>query len=275
MTTTTHQQAPAPTSGYNLTISFGLISIPVKYSQSREDKAVGVKRSMFTVDGHPVGAMSYDKQTGAKVEKADVVYRADVDGVWVDVTDEEIATYTHDETLLAGVGAIDTFVPLAAIGTEYRVLDTYYVQAAPNGSGKNKTANPAAEKALGLLTSTMALREVAALFRLPTSRGIAKWAALLPDGRMVTLLFASEVRAAFPRPEPTATPAEEALALQLIDSIGVSTPVLDDEATPALRTYLEAKAAGKRPEAPAAATITADVLDLEAALAASLGEKVA
>jgi non-homologous end joining protein Ku len=269
-TTSTHTQAPAPRSGYNLTVSLGLLNIPVKYHQAKQDDAVGIKRSQFTADGHPVGSMPYDKQTGATVEKDGIIKKAQVDDVWVEVTDEEIETYTSNPDLMAGVASIETFVPVESIGREYVVADTYYVRPAPIGSGRSAKQNPAAEKAFALLVATMETKGVAALFRIPTSRSVAKWAALLPDGRMVTLRYASEVRVAPALPEPSHSVAEAALAAQLIDSLGVSTPVLEDEATPQLRTYLEAKAAGQKPEAPVATAIGADVLDLEAALAASL-----
>lgn len=265
---TTHRQAAAPSRSTNsLTLSWGLISIPLSVYTGSEKAGSGVVRREFTADGHEVGRQSYDKQTGAPItDTSGVVKKAQAsDGTWVELTDDEIAVATGG--VVKGLAEIICFVPLEAVGSEYVVEASNQVRPTQRKVGKEKRPDPAAEKAFGLLTSAMRTKGVAALVKVAL-RGPAKFMAVTPDGEMHTLAFAETLRQPMEMSQASHSDAELALGLQLIDSVGVDTPVLTDDATPKVKAYIEAKAAGQAPQA--VEVEAAPVVDLAAALAASL-----
>jgi DNA end-binding protein Ku len=236
-----HDNGTQPGSGGSYTLSWGLISIPVKVFTGTE-RTPAVKRSMFTDEGHPLGSMSYDKDTGDPYE-GEVTYKAKAsNGVWVDLNDDEVALAVggeHPAQLLT----IEKFVPLSSIGREYLVEKYDQVRPATSQSGRNKVANPAAEKAFVLIT---------------------------PEGQFVYVLFAEQVRAPLAWPEAEVPENEMALARQLIDAVGVGVPELHDEASTAVLALIEAKAEGRTPEVATVSSMPAPTIDLAAALAASL-----
>jgi DNA end-binding protein Ku len=270
---TTHAQAEAPSrSTGSVTVSWGLVTIPCSIYSAAED--IRVARHEFTNDGNAVGRRSYDKVTGDNVDAADVIKRATAsDGSLVDLTDDEIEQATLP---VKGEASIESFIPLSAIGTTYHVASECQIRPA-----MVKKAYPTSSaKAFALLCKSMEDQGLAALVKV-AMRGPAKYAAVCPDGRLVFLHFAEEVRA--PRPEVTATftDAELAAAKSLIDAVGTSVPVLNDKATAALQKFVDAKAAAGdsyvAPVAPApAAALTDDLAAmLEAAVAAAKAAKSA
>jgi DNA end-binding protein Ku len=262
-----HDNGTQPGSGGSYTLSWGLISIPVKVFTGTE-RTPAVKRSMFTDEGHPLGSMSYDKDTGDPYE-GEVTYKAKAsNGVWVDLNDDEVALAVggeHPAQLLT----IEKFVPLSSIGREYLVEKYDQVRPATSQSGRNKVANPAAEKAFVLLSTAMAQMGVGALVKV-ARRSSYGYAVITPEGQFVYVLFAEQVRAPLAWPEAEVPENEMALARQLIDAVGVGVPELHDEASTAVLALIEAKAEGRTPEVATVSSMPAPTIDLAAALAASL-----
>lgn len=222
----------------NLNVSFGMVSIPLAVYASVDDES-RTKRSRFTIDGHPIGNMPYSKGTG-KPYVGDVVLKVEVaTDQWVELTDDEIEAVLGDG--LRGVADIETFVPLAAIGREYIVLDVKQVRPRKLDDGKKKVDDPNAAKAFKLLREAMATKQVAGLLKV-TLRTVQRYAALTPDGYLLILAYADQVRQDLPLPDPEVSDKERMLAAQLVESvIGVDTPVLVDTDGAKIAEYLASK----------------------------------
>jgi DNA end-binding protein Ku len=262
-----HDNGTQPGSGGSYTLSWGLISIPVKVFTGTE-RTPAVKRSMFTDEGHPLGSMSYDKDTGDPYE-GEVTYKAKAsNGVWVDLNDDEVALAVggeHPAQLLT----IEKFVPLSTLADTYRVEKYDQIRPATSQSGRNRVPNPAADKAFVLLMRVLAERQLGALVKV-ARRSSYGYAVITPDGQFVYVLFAEQVRSQLPWPEADVTDAELELANKLIDAVGVDMPELHDEASTAVLALIEAKAEGRTPEVATVSSMPAPTIDLAAALAASL-----
>lgn len=269
-----HARAAAPSAPGNLIVSCGLLAIPVNVYTGL-DPANSVPRKTFTKDGHPVGSLSYDKETGQTLEAgAEVVKMVEHAEQLVELTDEEVEAAVGPP--VKGTAEIIAFVPLASIGREYVVETVQQMRPAPIRSGRKKMPNPAGEKAFCLLMKAMETKQVAGLMRIP-GRTSTRPAALLPDGRLMLLAWCDRVRQQLPMPEAPVSETELALAEKLIEGVGISTPVLIDEDAAKIRAYLDVKLkAGKavpieqrEPEAPKAEV---DLADLLAASLAALKE---
>jgi non-homologous end joining protein Ku len=246
-------------------ISWGLVQIPVRLHKLTEGGGSVPTRSKFTADGHPIGNRNYDKETGENYD-GDITMKVALGDRWVELTNDEIAAHA---TGTKGLADIEAFIPIDTIGTLYATETVGAWTPDTMTVGKTKMVDPAAAKACALLRKAMAAQQVAALVLVPSTAG-GKYIALLPDGTTANLSYADQVRL-IPDTvdEVEVSDAEMALAAQLIDGIGIATPVLTDPAGELLRTYLEGKAAGVEPTitvAPAAAP----TVDLMAALTASL-----
>lgn len=266
MDTTQHALAEPSSRGTNLTLSWGLVNMNLKVFGGTADAAT--HRSQFSPAGNPVGYTNVDKTTGQPVTADQITKKALAsDGAtWVPLSDAELAQIFADTGLAAKSAAtVDTLVPVEAIGTVYAVDSIGYLRAAPIKSGKASVPNPAMDKALALFLAALEHRGKAALVRIGE-----KWAAILPDGRFAKLCFAEAIRQAPPLATPDLSERELELALGIIDSIGEGLPVLHDDVGARIRAFVDAKAAGKA--APVAAPVAAEpeVIDLMAALEASV-----
>ena len=266
--TDSHHGGSTPTRATaSLTLGWGLVSIPVSLYAATEGAKAAVERHEYTADGHPVGRQPYDKVTGEPVTADVVVKMASAStGALVELTDDELATLTAGPR---GSADIEAFVPLLALADGTYVVEGYnQVRPARQKAGSRKMENPAAAKAFALLLEAMAANGVAALVKV-TLRGPARYAAVLPDGRLALLAWSRQVRPALPLPDVELSEAELQMGRQLVEAVGISTPVLVDEAGEALARYVDDKAAGEAP-VPAPAEEPAAVIDLTAALEASL-----
>jgi DNA end-binding protein Ku len=251
----------------SLTLGWGLVSIPVSLYAVTEGAKAAVERHEYTLDGHPVGRQPYDKETGEPVAADQIVKMATSGtGALVELTDEELAALTAGPR---GTADIETFVPLSALADGTYVTEGYnQVRPARTKTGSRRSENPAAAKAFALLLEAMAANRVAALVKV-TLRGPARYAAVLPDGRLALLAWARQVRPARALPEAELGEAEVQMGRRLVEAVGISTPVLEDTAGEALARYVDEKAAGSATP-PAPAEEAAPVIDLTAALQASL-----
>lgn len=264
MTNPDHALSPRGGYGNAVNLSWGLVQIPIRLFVVADGERAVPARSMFTLDGHPIGNRKYDKTTGENYE-GPIVKKAAIGSEWVELTDNEIA---ENSTLIKGIAEIEAFIPLAALDDMY-VTEGYKMWLPDTITvGKTKMVSPGAAKAAALLRKAMANSQVAALVMVPSTAG-GQYVALLPDGRAAMLSFAESVRPIVDTVADTeVTPAEMELAAKLIAGIGISTPVLHDVAGARLRDFLAAKASGD--VVPAVVTAEAQPVDLIAALAGSI-----
>ena len=164
MNTTVIAQAPEPSrSTGSVTVSFGLLSIPVSlYTATRSTRTV--RHEHVVVDGqyHPVGRQSYDKVTGEPVDRAEVIKTVEVGDVLVPVTDEAYANATGADAL-AGRLDLEATLPAADLPLRFVPEGTTY-QVRPQ---KAKKAGAAAggERALALLLAALDEAGVVAIGR--------------------------------------------------------------------------------------------------------------
>ncbi len=263
---TTTALAPAPQrSTTSFHIGWGLIDIAVSAYTGTEETRVA--RKEFLVEGDtlvPVGRAAIRKDTGEVIESSDVVRMAQASsGEWVALSDEEIAECTSPR----GQAEIVAFVPVKETG---QYLAEGQMQVRPQAV-KGKVA-PATEKAYALLMAAMKKRKVVALVKV-AMRGPARFALIDSEGTMTLVRTADAVRTARPLPEVTIAKPHLEMAMALIDSVGVDTPVLTDDTAPVVSKFVEAKATGKPVEVKAAPSIAAG--DLMAQLEASIAAKKA
>jgi Ku protein len=256
--------APAPQrASTKFTIAFGILNIPVSVYTGTEETRVS--RKEFLLDGNDptdvaIGRSPVRKDTGEVVSSEQVVRMAEAStGAFVILTDDEIA----DASSPKGLGDIVTFVPAKDTG-QYLAADQ--VQIRPQ-STKGK-AEPAAEKAFALLLATLKATKTVALIRVAL-RGPARHGLLDSTGTLTFVRTADQVREARPlNTDFKFSPAELNLAKQLVEAVGIDTPVLVDDTAPAVKAYVEAKAKGV--PAPVKSEAPAIPLDIMAALSASI-----
>jgi non-homologous end joining protein Ku len=255
-------QAPAPSRASNgFKLAFGpMMLIDLSVFTGTEETRVTRKEFLETPAGDvEVGRSAVRKDTGEVIDSADVVRKAFAsNGVAVVLTDDEIA----DRTMPKGVADIISFVPVKNVG-QYLAQDQ--VQVRPRAT-KGKV-DAAAEKAFALVCATMKANKVVALVKVAL-RGPAKHGLLFPDGSLVFVRTADQVREPRPMADIKFTPAELKLAGMLVEAIGIDTPTIVDDTAPVVRQYVEDKAQGI--PAPVAVEREAIPLDIMAALSASI-----
>lgn len=262
-----YRQSTTKGYGSKVTLSFGLVTIPIRLHLVADSDRSVPARSMFTPDGNPVGNKLYDKTTGADVDRGSVVKMAAFGDQWVELSDDEIEENT---VLVPGLADITGFVPADEFAALYVVEKPAAWRPDRIKIGNTKMYDPAPAKAVALLCKAMAARNLVALALVPSKSG-AQYVALMPDGSAGWVAFATAARPIDPMPEIEVSDVEMGLADQLIDQIGVSAPVLVDVAAERLRTYIASKAetAGVAPTVTPKPTVSpAD--GLLAALAASI-----
>jgi DNA end-binding protein Ku len=259
MTTTALAEMPTKATT-SFTISWGLVSIPVGVYTGTE--TTRVTRKEFVIDGDSlveVGRSPIRKDTGAVIDTAEVIRHAQADsGEWVILTDDEIAQSTSPR----GMGEIVTFVPVKDCS---KYLAENQMQLRPKME-KGKV-NPAADRAFALLMMAMKSTKVAALIKVAL-RGPARYGLLTHDGSFTTVYTADAIRQ--PRPltaDYDFTKDELVMASQLIDVVGIDTPVITDETAPMVQEYVNSKATGVVIDKPLPSIPT---VDLAAALSASI-----
>ena len=249
-------------SSASMTLSWGLVSIPLSVYNGTE--STYVKRQEF-VDGkidHPAGRAIIDKTTGEVVDRARIVKMAEATtGDWVPLNDDEIKACT----LETGLAEIIAFVPREQADL-YVAEDR--IQLRPKKE-KSKV-NPAAVRAYSLLLTAMNLKSVYALVKFAV-RGPARYGLLTTAGDMIYVKSADQVRKAIPVDYREHDSSELQLAEQLIDAVGVSTPLIVDDTAEKVQKMVDAKAGGAAPLAPSEVP-TEDAPDIMASLLASIEE---
>lgn len=261
--TIAHAAAPSRSTA-TAVLSWGLVNIPVSLYTATEETRVA-RSEYVEVEGtfHKVGRQQFDTVTGAIISSSEVVKLATAnDGTLVPLSDDEVASVTLDSD---GTAPIVALLPLADVLTNYRV-EKYY-QVRPKAEKKGGQAH---EHAFGLLTAALAAREQAAVVRISIRNGVARFAALMPDGTMMVLHHTDAVRAERPMPSVDLNERELEMAGKLLDAIGTAVPEMRDENSARVQEYVDAKSTGAAVEVEAPTVISSGGVSLEDLLAASI-----
>lgn len=265
--------APAPKRATtSVTLSAGLITIPLSVYTSTE--STSVTRREF-VDGNPdipVGRVSVRRDTDEVVDRAAVTRMAQADdGSWVVLDDDEIAECVGP----SGGCEVVSFVPVKDAG---RYLTDGLYQVRPKVD--RKRPDTAATAAFALLLAGMKARKVHALVRVAL-RGAPRYALLTIDGDLLMIATADSIREPLDMPDVKPSKADVQKVALLIDAIGIDTPVVVDDFTPKVQEYVNEKASsgGKVAKGAPAAKPTGPTHDLaemfEASIAAAKAKKEA
>src|SRR5579862_1876870 len=249
------------------TISFGLVSIPVRLYPATQSSAAISFNLLHKKDGSRLKQQYVCPRDGEIVSRDDMVkgYEFAKDQ-YVTFTPEELKALEEKATQSID---IDSFVPLSAIDPIY-FERPYYLGPEKGG-----------DKAYLLLAEAMRETGRAALARY-AARG-KQYLVMLrpsPDGRALILqelLYADEVRpmSEVPLPYGSAREAELKLAKQLIDQIASETfepSKYHDEVRERIQADIDRKVQGHDISESAPAPEPARIIDLMAALKASLGK---
>jgi len=252
----------------SLSLSFGLVSIPVKLYSATES-AASVKFSLLAKDGSRVKQQYVSEKDQSVVARADMVrgYEFEKDRFVLFATDE----LKKLEESSSHVVEIVAFVPEKSVDPRY--YDKAYLLAPDKRGGKPYALLMEAMRASGksaLAKWAWKAKQYVVQVR-PTDEGLV----------LQQLLYAAEVRSFKELDiEPvTVSPPELQLALQLIDQI--SEPAYDptqykDEEKLRVLEAIDRKIAGQEVVASARVEdepVSGQVIDLMAALQASLGKK--
>jgi len=252
------------------TISFGLVSIPVRLYPATQSSASISFHLLHKKDGSRLKQQYICPRDGEIVSRDEMIkgYEFAKDQ-YVTFTAEELKALEEKATQSID---IDSFVPLSAIDPIY-FERPYYLGPEKGG-----------DKAYLLLTEAMRETGRAALARY-AARGKQYLVILRPssDGRALILqelLYADEVRALsdVPLPEGEAREAELKLAKQLIEQVATETfepTKYRDEVRERIQADIERKVQGHDISESAPAPEPARIIDLMAALKASLGKGAA
>ena len=249
------------------TISFGLVSIPVRLYPATQSSAAISFNLLHKKDGSRLKQQYICPRDGEIVSRDEMIkgYEFAKDQ-YVTFTPEELKALEEKATQSID---IDSFVPLSAIDPIY-FERPYYLGPEKGG-----------DKAYLLLAEAMRETGRAALARY-AARG-KQYLVMLrpsPDGRALILqelLYADEVRSLseVPLPDGQAREAEVKLAKQLIDQIATETfepSKYRDEVRERIQADIDRKVQGHDISESAPAPEPARIIDLMAALKASLGK---
>ncbi|WP_086846155.1 Ku protein [Amycolatopsis kentuckyensis] len=245
-------------------VSFGLVSIPIQMYAATENKNVSL-RQVHEADGGRIQYKRFCTIDGQEVPYAEIAKGYELpDGEMVVITDAEMA-----ELPLTTQRTIDVleFVPLESIDP-IQYDRTYYLEPQKNAVKPYVVLRDALHKSSQVAIAKVAVRQRESMAVLRVHADVLV---------MTTMLWPDEVREPdfpFLRDDPPQIrPQELTMAGSLIDSL--AEPVFEpekyhDHYREALEEMIEAKVAGDETTKPAAVTAKADVVDLMAALQASV-----
>jgi DNA end-binding protein Ku len=245
-------------------VSFGLVSIPIQLYAATENKNVSL-RQVHEADGGRIQYKRFCTIDGQEVPYAEIAKGYELpDGEMVVITDAEMA-----ELPLPTQRTIDVleFVPLESIDP-IQYDRTYYLEPQKNAVKPYVVLRDALHKSSQVAIAKVAVRQRESMAVLRVHADVLV---------MTTILWPDEVREPdfpFLRDDPPQIrPQELSMAGSLIESL--AEPVFEpekyrDHYREALEQMIEAKVAGDETTKPASVTAKADVVDLMAALQASV-----
>jgi Ku protein len=249
------------------TLSFGLVSAPVRLKKVSESKATELKTA--SPEGNPLARVYLDGVTGEVVENGDLrkgLFEADG---FHEISQDALTAI--DEATKLEVIEVTGFIPLADVPFE-RAISAYFL--APGGKG-----GPIAAKPLALLRDTLRKYKVAGFGKVTLRTKSYPFVVYEHEGGLLvnTLVWADEfqqVHEAAESLEGVQTPkATVELAGQLVKALTTTVADLDalkDDRREKREKLIAAALAGKPVTSVPTAVLQADTTDLEAALAASL-----
>ena len=245
-------------------VSFGLVSIPIQLYAATENKNVQL-RQVHEADGGRIQYKRFCTVDGQEVAYAEIAKGYELpDGEMVIITDAEMA-----DLPLPSQRTIDVleFVPIESIDP-IQYDKTYYLEPQKNAVKPYIVLRDALHKSSQVAIAKVAVRQRESLAVLRVYNDVMV---------MTTMLWPDEVREPdfpFLRDDPPQIRSQElSMAGSLIDSL--AEPVFEpekysDHYREALEQMIEAKVAGDETQKPVAVTAKADVVDLMAALQASV-----
>jgi DNA end-binding protein Ku len=245
-------------------VSFGLVSIPIQLYAATENKNVSL-RQVHEADGGRIQYKRFCTVDGEEVPYAEIAKGYELpDGEMVVLTDADLAALP-----LSTQRTIDVleFVPLESIDP-IQFDKTYYLEPQKNAVKPYLVLRDALQKASHVAVAKVAVRQRESLALLRVHGDVLV---------MTTMLWPDEVRTPdFPflrEDPPQVRPQELTMAGSLIDSL--AEPVFESEKysdhyRETLEAMIEEKVAGNETAKPGAVGAKADVLDLMAALEASV-----
>lgn len=259
------------------TLSFGMVSAPVALKKVADKKEIGF--SMASPTGNGVKQVYTDMVTGEIVGGRDECLKGIFDDPknkigFHEVPAESIAAIDASSKIEGLI--IDGYMPLSDVPFE-RVESAYFI--APAGK-----MGAVATKPLALLRDAMVAEGVAGYGKLTMTTKQRAFIVFAKDGGLflTTLVFAEDFEQAAEAGEALAGVETDEkflnLARTLITASMGSLDALDtlrDETRDAKATLVEKALAGEKIEAPEAVAEMAPVIDIEAALLASIAESAA
>lgn len=254
--------APAARSAWTGSITFGMVSVPVRANTTTDSKQTvsfkqwcpvhdcAVKSPKVCEKGdHPVATTDIAK--GFEISKGKVVL----------VTADELAAMPLATTKEL---KLSEFVPADEVSDPLRVKQVYYLSPEDVGA-----------KAYAMLAAALHSTGRAGLGKVAITGGREQLAALTSDGttmRLVTLYWPDELRTAAAIAPADVSPAEVLMASQFIDALSADYDATKyvDEYRAAVVHLIENKVAGIAPEALPASAPVMQAVDLMAQLKASV-----
>ena len=251
---------PGRSSG-SMTLSWGLLNIPLSVFTGTQETRVARKEFVDGDVDKPAGRAVIDKTSGEVVESRRVVRMAEAStGQFVVLDDDEISACTGTK----GVAEVLTFVPNSDI---LQYVPEKLMQVRPHRT--KGIPDPAASKAFSLFVTALASQNVSALVRVAL-RGPAQYALVTATGDLVFVHSTEGVRKPLPMGLVPVTAEEQRIAGDLISTIGITTcPKLPDVTAGKVTEYVEKKAKGAPVVTPSAGPAT-QVVDIMAELTASI-----
>lgn len=255
------------------TLSFGLVTTPVRLEKAKETKERGLK--LASPDGSPVKQVYVVEDTGEVVGGRADCKRGIFDGdKFFEVPVEALKAIDGEGKIESLV--VDGFIPLDEVPTE-RVEGCYFISPAKD-SGTTGT------KTLALLRDGLAMTGKAGIGKLTLRTKQRPFVVFENDGALIvnTLGFADAYGALDVARDKLASVATEDKTLglfkTLVEAQSVPSAKLNeyvDDVAPKREALIEAVIAGEVVEVPTVDEEIVATVDLEAALLASLGQQAA
>lgn len=256
----------------DVTLSFGLVNVNVAIKKLSEDPRKGTELKMGSPDGNPVKQRYIDETTGALYEPSEVlrgIYDDPKNGVGFHPVSTEAVAAIDAACEIDGL-VIDSFVPLTDFPVN-RVESTYFIS--PEGGPKMAST-------LAMVRDAIATEKVAGIGKCTLSKRQRPFALYVTDeGALVLALLTFAVNCEAREQEAQAAlegvatdPKHIELARTLVQSMIGATELNDytDDSIPQRESLIIAAANGETITVPEAVA-SAPVIDLEAALLASIG----
>ncbi len=257
----------------DVVLSFGLVNATVDIVKLSDDPRKGLSLTMGSPDGNGVSQRYLDETTGAIYEPGEVlkgVYDDPKNKIGFHPVPNETMSAIDATCAIEGL-VIDGFVSADGFPMN-RIEDTYFLAA---------KGGPVSSASLALIREAMQAEAVVGIGKCTISKRQRPFALYVSEsGAMVLALLTFAANCTAREHEATealasiaANPAHVELARTLVQNMIGTTDIdsYSDDSIPQREALIIAAAAGETITVPEAAAAAAPVVDLEAALLASIG----